>query len=215
MQPKHEDPYHSKEFPAPTSAGGAATATGSGGAATTVVPGPAPSTPPASTAAASTASTATERAPVAETSDSVIPAVATPGTSTPGPVAASLPPAAVETQTYSVRRNDTFSSIGKRNGVSVNALLRANPTVDPKRLQIGMSINIPGSAAAPRAAAPRTAPASVSSGASGFTTYEVQPGDNLTVIARKHGTDVKKIQAANNMRNDRIKIGDKLKIPSR
>jgi len=118
----------------------------------------------------------------------------------------------VSARQYSVRPRDTFSKIASKHGVSLNALLRANPTSDPKRLQIGKSINIPASAKRPPAAA---AAATSSAGAQAALIYEVQPGDNLTVIARKHGTMVNAIKALNRMRSDRIKIGDKLKIPAR
>ena len=45
------------------------------------------------------------------------------------------------------------------------------------------------------------------------TVYVVQPGDNLTHIAKLHGTTIKAIKAANDLANDRIFVGDKLKIP--
>lgn len=46
------------------------------------------------------------------------------------------------------------------------------------------------------------------------TLYEVRSGDNLTVIAKKHGVTVGLIRAANAMTSDRLDVGQKLKIPS-
>jgi LysM repeat protein len=46
---------------------------------------------------------------------------------------------------YTIQSGDTLSAVAKRFGVSLNALLAANPTVDPKRLQIGQKIVIPQS----------------------------------------------------------------------
>jgi len=46
------------------------------------------------------------------------------------------------------------------------------------------------------------------------TLYEVKPGDNLTVIAKKHGVTVGLIRTANAMTSDRLDVGQKLKIPS-
>jgi LysM repeat protein len=46
------------------------------------------------------------------------------------------------------------------------------------------------------------------------TTYVVKSGDNLTRIARAHGTTVKAIQSANNLATDRIAVGLKLRIPT-
>jgi LysM repeat protein len=43
--------------------------------------------------------------------------------------------------------------------------------------------------------------------------YVVKSGDTLTRIARVHGTTVKALKTANNLNNDRIVVGAKLKIP--
>lgn len=46
------------------------------------------------------------------------------------------------------------------------------------------------------------------------TLYEVRSGDNLTVIAKKHGVTVGLIRTANAMTSDRLDVGQKLRIPS-
>ncbi|MGA2280653.1 MAG: LysM peptidoglycan-binding domain-containing protein [Verrucomicrobiota bacterium] len=46
------------------------------------------------------------------------------------------------------------------------------------------------------------------------TLYVVKSGDNLTRIAKAHGTTVKALKAANGLANDRIVVGAKLKIPA-
>ena len=43
--------------------------------------------------------------------------------------------------------------------------------------------------------------------------YIVKVGDTLSRIAKAHGTSVKAIKAANNLENDRIVVGAKLKVP--
>jgi membrane-bound lytic murein transglycosylase D len=43
--------------------------------------------------------------------------------------------------------------------------------------------------------------------------YRVQRGDNLTVIARRHGVTVDQIRRANGLRGDRIRAGATLRIP--
>jgi LysM repeat protein len=45
------------------------------------------------------------------------------------------------------------------------------------------------------------------------TIYVVKSGDTLTRIAKIHGTTVKALKTANNLNNDRIVVGAKLKIP--
>jgi LysM repeat protein len=51
--------------------------------------------------------------------------------------------AAPEEGIYAIQSGDTLSAIAKRFGVSLNALLAANPTVNPRGLQIGQKIVIP------------------------------------------------------------------------
>lgn len=43
--------------------------------------------------------------------------------------------------------------------------------------------------------------------------HEVEPGDALSLIARRYGTDVETIKLANKLNNDRIVVGDDLVIP--
>lgn len=43
--------------------------------------------------------------------------------------------------------------------------------------------------------------------------YTVKSGDNLTRIAKTHGTTVKAIEAANGLADDHIVVGAKLKMP--
>lgn len=45
--------------------------------------------------------------------------------------------------TYSIQSGDTFAKIASEKGVSLDALLDANPDADPRRLSIGQKINIP------------------------------------------------------------------------
>ncbi len=45
--------------------------------------------------------------------------------------------------TYAIQSGDTFGRIASSQGVSLQALLDANPDADPRRLRIGQVINIP------------------------------------------------------------------------
>lgn len=47
------------------------------------------------------------------------------------------------------------------------------------------------------------------------TTYKVRKGDNLSKIAKRHGVTVNALKAANNMTDDNIRIGQRLKIPTK
>lgn len=137
-----------------------------------------------------------------------------------------VPPTAVDTnianvtppaagQDYVIVQGDTFAGLSKKFGVSVKAIEDANPGVDPKKLKLNQKIHIP---------APTTsAPATTSGGALGLTDatasgeqiYKVKSGDTLTTIGKHFGVSVKSLRAANNLTTDKIKVGDKLKIPAK
>ncbi|KAI4119139.1 MAG: hypothetical protein LQ338_007322 [Usnochroma carphineum] len=46
---------------------------------------------------------------------------------------------------YTIQSGDTFWSIAQKLGISVDALQAANPGVDPKTLQVGQVVHLPGS----------------------------------------------------------------------
>jgi membrane-bound lytic murein transglycosylase D len=114
------------------------------------------------------------------------------------------------THRYIVRKGDTLPKIAKRFGVRADELaalngLALNAAVKPRR-----SLEIPERE--PRVAqakkpATKAEPAAVPS-------YRVQGGDTLYGIARRHGTTVEELSAANNLApSATIKPGDRLTIP--
>ena len=54
-------------------------------------------------------------------------------------------PLAKFTRTHKVQAGETPSSIARRYGVKLDALLTANPSLNPKRLQVGQTLSIPAS----------------------------------------------------------------------
>ncbi|HKI69078.1 MAG TPA: LysM peptidoglycan-binding domain-containing protein [Verrucomicrobiae bacterium] len=145
--------------------------------------------------------------------NAVVPPPVTTPPVTPPPVV--TPPQAtqaplLESHEYTIAAGDTFSGIAKKTGVSVKAIQQANPTLDPRRLQIGQKIIIPSRTeiASPGITAPS---GPVESG--GETVYVVKSGDTLSKIARHYGVTVSAIRSANNLITDRILVGQKLKIP--
>jgi len=111
---------------------------------------------------------------------------------------------------YVVVAGDTLGKIAKAHGVTLAALQAANPGVDSKHLKLKQKLTIPASTKAADAA-----PATGVTGATdaGGQTYVVKSGDTLTTIAKKHGTTVKALEAANNLTTTKIKVNQKLKIP--
>lgn len=58
---------------------------------------------------------------------------------------------------YRARSGDTLSHIAARNGVSVAALRRANPNIDPSRLQVGQRVRVPSASSSQKAGSKRQA----------------------------------------------------------
>ena len=58
-------------------------------------------------------------------------------------VEVAAPSAPTAGSVYTITSGDTFARIAAKTGVSVQALLDANPDADPRRLGIGQAINIP------------------------------------------------------------------------
>lgn len=125
------------------------------------------------------------------------------------PPSTPVPPPSVAGQDYTVAKGDSFYSIAKKFGLTTKEVLAANPGVEPTRLQIGQKIHIP-----PPSAATAPSAASTPETGTGGEVYTVKSGDTLTRIAAHYHTTVKAIRAENNLTTDRIKVGQKLKIPT-
>lgn len=119
------------------------------------------------------------------------------------------------TKEYVVAKGDTLAKIAKANGVTVDAIMKANQGLVASKLQIKQKIQIPASAGSSGSVAKNEAAGGAEAGAASGSMYEVKPGDNLGKIAKSHGTSVKAIQVANNLKSTSIKVGQKLKLPAK
>jgi LysM repeat protein len=117
-----------------------------------------------------------------------------------------------ETKEYVIAHGDTLGLIAKRNGLSLKALMAANPSVEPRKLQVGQKIQIPAAAAV--VASATTTGATTEAVPGDGSVYVVKSGDMLFKIARSHGTSVKKIMAMNELKTTSIRAGQKLKLPA-
>ncbi|MDA1007772.1 MAG: LysM peptidoglycan-binding domain-containing protein [Planctomycetota bacterium] len=128
---------------------------------------------------------------------------------------------------YVVKDGDTFSSIAKMwfgSEAKLNAIVAANPSVDPKRLKIGSTIKLPpkdGSGAVVQGGGAAIANSGTSSTDS-TTTYTVVKGDTLSSISESVYGDSKRwsrIYDANKATigsdPSKLKLGMKLQIPSK
>lgn len=113
---------------------------------------------------------------------------------------------AADGSTYTVRAGDTVSHIALRTGTSVAAIASANALPDAARIREGQVLTIPGTSGttAPQTTAPATS-----------TTYTVRAGDTVSAIARRTGSSVAAIVAANGLGADAmIVVGERLTIPT-
>ncbi len=108
---------------------------------------------------------------------------------------------------YTIQWGDWLSKVAQRFGVTTQALMAANPGLDPNRVYPGQVVIIPAvGAAVPTPSTPTssTPPASTPAPSvtpapppSGSFTYTVQRGDWLYSIARKFNVTVQALQSAN------------------
>ena len=116
------------------------------------------------------------------------------------------PPPVTGTLEHVVAKGDSFYSIGRKYGVGMNAVAKANPNIIPTRLRIGQKVIIPAAAPKPVVALPTSdAP----------NTYTVKRGDTLGHIALKYRTKVVNLKSVNGLTSDFLKIGQKLTVPVR
>ena len=138
---------------------------------------------------------------------------------------------------YRVKSGDMLSAICKRYGLRQRKVLELNPGLDPNKLIAGRKIKLPGkldveepvaakpaSAAKPAAkaaakpaaksAAPGGEPAKVSSYSGPTKEYVVKERDFLGKIARDNGITVKCLKDMNGLKNNNIRVGQKLKVPA-
>jgi membrane-bound lytic murein transglycosylase D len=110
-------------------------------------------------------------------------------------------------QTYAVhrvRRGETLSTIARRNGTSVNAIVSANHLRSRHRIRVGQRLKIPQrGSSAPTAA--RAVPAA-------SLRHTVRRGDSLWRLASRYGTTVDRIKRDNGLRGDRLVVGQTLAI---
>jgi LysM repeat protein len=137
------------------------------------------------------------------------PAESTDGSAEPGPTVFGtatpfVPPGST---TYTIQSGEWLSKVAQRFGVTTQALMAANPGLDPNRVYAGQVIVIPTAGApvptpsTPTSSTPAalTPAASITHGPtpSGSFTYTVQREDGLYSIARKFGITVQALQTAN------------------
>lgn len=103
-----------------------------------------------------------------------------PSSPSPGGSSPSTPPASGGS--YTVRSGDTLSGIAQRHGVSLSALIQANPQIsNPNLIYPGQNVSIPSAGSA-----------SATGGS-----YTVRSGDTMSAIAQSYGVSLSALIQAN------------------
>ncbi len=112
-----------------------------------------------------------------------------------------------------VKPGETLSDIAARYGVSVDRLLQLNGIKDPKGLQIGTKLTVPG------------APSSSSRGSSsqgsggqaggGRGNYTVKSGETISEIADRYGISTNRLLELNGIRDPKgLQAGSRISVPT-
>lgn len=140
------------------------------------------------------------------------PSIATAGTDlvssgTTATRAPQISPTSAAEGEYTVAAGDSLARIGRRFGVSVQALERANGLKDGSIIHPGQKLRIPGRATAtPAATAPAAATATTA-------THTVQAGETFYSIALQHGVSVNRLIAANpDVSPNAMRVGQKIRL---
>ncbi|MBP5190838.1 MAG: LysM peptidoglycan-binding domain-containing protein [Bacteroidales bacterium] len=142
---------------------------------------------------------------------------------------------------HRVKKGETFNSIAKKYGVSVSSLRRWNGKSRNSTLKVGTKLKIylpakdvnlqadaksenandsvsvadsnavagDSSAVAVPASKPASKPAAKKSEP---VYYTVKKGDNLSLVAKRHGTTAQKLRQLNGLKSDVIRIGQRLRV---
>ena len=126
---------------------------------------------------------------------------------------------------YEAKQGETFSSIATKFGVSESRLREANRIPSSVRSASEQALMIPGPAGqgiqlappsptrAPQLAGKAVSTTKADASNARVRTHVIKKGDTLESIARQYGTNTSTLRSLNNLKNDNVKIGGKLRIP--
>lgn len=125
-----------------------------------------------------------------------------PSRTAPARVAAPAP------RSYVVRNGDTMEAIARRHGISLAALVRANPGIDPHVILPGQRLLVPGTSTV------ATSRTSARGAAAPTRRHTVRAGETMTSIAAAYGIGLDRLARANRGTDpDVLHVGQRLVVP--
>ena len=112
-----------------------------------------------------------------------------------------------------VKPGETLSDIAARYGVSVDRLLQLNGIKDPKGLQVGTKLTVPGAPSSPSRGSSSQGGSSQGSGGRG--NYTVKSGETISEIADRYGISSERLLALNGIRDPKgLQVGSRITVPT-
>ena len=112
-----------------------------------------------------------------------------------------------------VKPGETLSDIAARYGVSVDRLLQLNGIKDPKGLQIGTKLTVPGAPSSPSRGG--SSQGSGGQGGGGRGNYTVKSGETISEIADRYGISTNRLLELNGIRDPKgLQVGSRLTVPN-
>ncbi len=121
---------------------------------------------------------------------------------------------------YTVRTGDTLSSIARRYHISAEGLMKNNGIADPTRLHVGQKLILPSEAKELRLPPPppqkreqeKAMPKAIPKPPANTHNYQVQRGDTLYGIARRHQIPIDSLKKLNPTIDDKIVTGQTITV---
>mgnify|MGYP004560441091 FL=1 len=117
-------------------------------------------------------------------------------------------------ETHTVEKGETYYSISRKYGISVDQLCAMNNLTVNDVLKVGQKLSILEKNVEKSSLPSISTSKSLSNAERKFDTYTVQKGDTFYRIAKVNGISVEELKALNNFDSDTVlKAGQRLKIP--
>ena len=121
---------------------------------------------------------------------------------------------------YTVQKGETFYQIAKSQSTSVEALAKANPTINPQRLHPGDVLRLPSSPTSTPTSAPtpstpaKTSPSPVAQTKPTPPTewVRIKKGDSLAKISREYHVSIEDLRRWNRLSGDTLRLGNLLRL---
>ncbi|WP_229217058.1 LysM peptidoglycan-binding domain-containing protein [Dyadobacter luteus] len=107
---------------------------------------------------------------------------------------------------HTVQPGETYYSISRTYGISLNELMALNNMTSPNKLISGQQLKV-GTGAGRNAVRSNTP--------QGFRTHTVASGETLFRISVNYGVEIEEIKRLNNISGNNVSVGQKLKIPQK